>query len=719
MSPAQTTQAQKGIVGVSTTLGKDAVIATDLSGREEISRLFSIRIGLASEKTDIKPQDLVGKPISIRLGREDAKPTYLHGIVKSLSAGGQHARSHRSYRAEVVPWLWFLTLRENCRIFQQKTAKQILEAIFGELGFSDVVQFDVKRTLTTRDYCVQYRESDFDFVSRLMEEEGIFYFFKHEEKRHVMVVADHSGAYAATAAEAVKFSETFVPAPHVSKWEHSYEFQSGAFALTDYNFETPSTSLLAKTKTVVNLPGTDKYEVYEYPGLYAKAADGNSLVKIRMEERESDWSSIEGRGTCGDFHPGTKFKLTDHPFDKAAAGKSFVIIAVAHGSADEDETGVSGSVMYANEFVCLPDNVPFRPERRTRRPAIPGCQTAVVVGPKGEEIYTDKYGRVKVQFHWDREGKKDEKASCWVRVSQFWAGKNWGAHFHPRIGQEVVVEFIDGDPDRPLVTGGIYNAEQMPPYALPANQTQSGVKSRSSKEGATENFNELRFEDKKGSEEVYFHAEKDMNRVVENNDTLKVGSDKADDGSQTIEIWKNRTETLKTGDEKVTIEKGKREVFVKEGAELLEVTKGKRTVTVGEGDDVHEVKKGKRTVTVSEGDDVHEVKKGKRTVTVATGDDTLSVKGKSEVSVDGDAKLTIKTGNHTVKVSAGKSSIEAAQAIELKVGANSVKIDASGITIKGVVVSIEGKATLEAKSPLSTVKGDGLLTLKGGVTMIN
>ncbi len=296
-----------------------------------------------------------------------------------------------------------------------------------------------------------------------------------------------------------------------------------------------------------------------------------------------------------------------------------------------------------------------------------GTQTAVVVGPSGEEIFTDKYGRVKVQFFWDRQGKKNADSSCWIRVGTLWAGKQWGAIHIPRIGQEVIVAFEEGDPDQPIIVGSVYNADQMPPYNLPDNKTQSGLKSRSSLKGGTDDFNQLRLEDKKGSEEIYFHAQKDFNRVVENNDTLKVGSSKADDGSQTVEVWKDRTETVKTGNEKITIEKGN------------------------------------RTVTLNTGNDLHQMKQGNRDVKIDMGNDSLK----------------ISMGNHTTKLDLGKSETEAMQSIELKVGGNSIKIDQTGVTIKGIMVSIEGQAMLDAKAPMTTVKGDGMLTLKGGITMIN
>jgi type VI secretion system secreted protein VgrG len=302
----------------------------------------------------------------------------------------------------------------------------------------------------------------------------------------------------------------------------------------------------------------------------------------------------------------------------------------------------------------------------TPKPFVQGTQTAVVVGPSGQEIFTDKYGRVKVQFHWDRLGKNDADSSCWLRVGSIWAGKGWGAVHIPRIGQEVIVAFEEGDPDRPIIIGSVYNADMMPPYTLPDNMTQSGIKSRSTLKGTADNFNELRFEDKKGSEQVYFHAEKDFDRVVENNDTLKVGSSKAEDGSQTIEIWKNRTETVKQGNETVTIEQGN------------------RTVSVNQGNDEHNVKQGNRSVVINMGND----------------------------------SLAIKMGNQTTKLDMGASSTEAMQSITLKVGQNSITIDQTGVTIKGMMVSIEGQVQTTVKGLMTQVQGSAMTQIQGGITMI-
>jgi type VI secretion system secreted protein VgrG len=326
---------------------------------------------------------------------------------------------------------------------------------------------------------------------------------------------------------------------------------------------------------------------------------------------------------------------------------------------------------YSNSFRCIPASVPFRPLRVTPRPTINGPQPAVVVGPSGEEIYSDQYGRVKVQFFWDRLGKKDENSSCWTRVSQFWAGKAWGAMFLPRIGQEVMVEFLEGNPDQPLVTGRVYNAEQTVPYSLPSEQTKSTIKTRSSKGGGTDNFNEIRFEDKMGSEEILIHAEKDMNREVEHDDSLKVGN------NQTITIQQDRTETVSQGNEKVTIQQGTRTHTVY-GNESLTVQSGNRAVDVQQGNDDHKIDMGNRSATISMGND----------------------------------SLTISMGNQTTTVSLGSISTSAMQSITLSVLGSSITIDPTGVTISAPMVTISADAICQ-------VSADAMLDLSGAITMIN
>jgi type VI secretion system secreted protein VgrG len=698
------------LLTVKTPLGDDVLLLTAFAGREELSRLFAYRLDCLSEKDDVAAKDLVGKPVGWCVQHFHEEPRYFHGVVSRFAAGGYQTRGLRRYRLEVVPWLWLLTRTTNCRIFQNKTVPQILDAVFGDLGFSDY-EINASGTHPKREYCVQYRETAFDFASRLMEEEGLFYFFRHEEGKHTLVVADAKSAYATCQpAEVTYTAGTLIPA-HIDRWDHEYEFRAGKWAQTDYNFETPATNLLASTNKLVGAADADKYEKFDYPGLYRVKGDGDALVKVRMEEEEAPFDVVSGSSQCATFSPGCKFTLEGH--ESEAENQSYVLTAVEHSASDPAIEGGAGQATYGNTFRCMPASATFRPARLTPRPVVQGPQTAVVVGPKGEEIYTDKYGRVKVQFFWDREGKKDENSSCWIRVAEHWAGKNWGMVFNPRIGQEVIVDFLEGDPDRPLITGRVYNAEQMPPYELPKNQTQSGVKTRSSKGGGADDFNELRFEDKKGEEDVYFHGQKDFHRVVENDDDLKVGHD------QTISVKNNRTEVVEEGNEEVTIKKGDRTHTV-HGNETITIETGDRTETVKQGNESVTVKEGNRLVEISQGNETLEVKQGNRQVTLGQGKDTHHLKvGDREVILDvGNDVLTIKTGNQTTKVNLGKCSTEALQGIELKCGPNSIKLEPSGITIKGMMVTIEGQTMTSVKGMMATVQANAILQLQGALTKI-
>jgi type VI secretion system secreted protein VgrG len=559
------------LLTVSSPLGEDVLLLTAFTGTEEISRPFQFQLELLSANDAIAPAAVVGQPITWAVHNFDDEPRFFHGYVNRFVAGGRTLRDLRAYRADVVPWLWFLTQTADCRIFQNRTAADIIKAVFDDLRFPDY-RLALTRPLRRRDYCVQYRETAFQFVSRLMEEEGIFYFFKHEDGKHTLVLADSHVAYADCKEGAVEFGGGDLAPNQISAWEHRYEFRPGKWTQTDYNFETPSSSLLTSTDTVVKLPQIDRYEMFDYPGLYYnKAADGRPITKIRMEAEETPHDVVTGASTCCTFTPAGKFRLAGH--ECQAEEQTYVLTSVRHSGTDPTYQ-LNGDVTgYSNTFTCIPAAVPFRPARVTPKPVVGGPQTAVVVGPKGTEIYTDKYGRIKVQFFWDRRGKRDENSSVWMRVAQIAAGKRWGAAFWPRIGQEVVVEFLEGDPDRPLITGSVYNAEQMPPYDLPTDQTQSGIKTRSSREGNDNNFNELRFEDRKGHEEIVLHAERNLSESVEVDQTIHVYHNR----SLTVGGAKDNSDPKKDGTLTETIE-GDVSIGVQKGDHRLEVQKGEASI---------------------------------------------------------------------------------------------------------------------------------------------
>jgi type VI secretion system secreted protein VgrG len=766
-------------------LAPDEVVVTGFSGDEAISRPFDFVLEFISTKLDLKPKDVIGKDLTIELDRRDKEaqpiaPRYFHGYINRFAAGevvfkepGEH--KYRRYRAGMVPWLWFLSKTARCFLFfpekKEKSIFEVIEAVFNraksDLHVDPVSDLKGINDLKNRkvEHCVQYRETDLNFVSRTMEKYGVFYYFKFEDGKHTLVL-DMKKNYPACEEAEVVFPSVSGGQPTgdiITDWQHSYRFVSGRWSYTDYNFETPSTSLKASVPKLpaVDVPQGEKYEVYDYPGEYAVQPDGESCARVRQEEEEVHHAFVDGASTCRTFAPGFKFKLATHPDDDVASehGKSYLLTSVTHSaSQSSDDTGDSAGASYANRFSCIADSMQFRPVRSTPQPVISGVQTAVVVGPAGEEIYTDKYGRVKVQFHWDRIGGKNENSSCWIRVSSPWAGKAWGGISIPRIGQEVIVDFLEGDPDQPIVTGRVYNAEQMPPYELPANMTQSGVKSRSSKGGDGANFNEIRFEDKKGSEQLFIHAEKNQDIEVENDETHWVGHDrkKTIDNDETTLVKGNRTETVDKDetitihgkrtetvdkDETITIHGNRTETVDKDekitihGARTETVDKdetitihGGRTETVDKNETISI--KGARTETVDKNETI--TIKGARTESVDK-DETISIKGNRTETVDKNETITIKgaltekvdkdethnvTGGRTTSIGkddglkVGKNYIvDAGDSITIKTGSASISMKKDGtIVIKGKDITIEGGGKINAKASKDIVmKGAKIL----------
>ncbi len=665
-------------------LGDDKLLFYRLTAREQLGRLFEFHLELLSEDPNIDLKSLLAQPVCVHVEPPEAEKRYFHGMVSHFRMAGTYG-SFAKYQAVVRPWLWFLTRTADCKVFQFQTVPDIVQAVFRDLGFSD---FEVRLSgsYAQREYCVQYRETDFDFVSRLLEQEGIYYYFKHEAGKHTLVLSDSIGSHDPAAGyEEVPY---YPPQEHAArKRDHLYDWsvyqdvQTGTYALNDFDFEAPKADLKVKSMVSRGHP-QGKHEVYDYPGKYVKTAEGQKYAKTRIEQRQAQYELVRGEGSAIGLAVGHLFSLTG--FDvREDQNREYLIVSSVHQlQAAEYESRQPGSADHwtSCEITAIPSSQQYRTPETTPKPIVQGPQTATVVGKAGEEIWTDKYGRVKVQFHWDRYGAKDENSSCWVRVSQVWAGKQWGAMHIPRIGQEVIVDFLEGDPDQPIITGRVYNADNMPPYTLPANQTQSGLKSRSSKRGTADNFNELRFEDKIGEEQVYFHAEKNFDRVVENNDTLKVGFEKKDKGDQTIEIHNNQ---------KLVVGNSNSE----DGSQTIEIWKD-------------------RTTTIKEGNETLTIQKGNRTEKIDKGNDSLTIS-------QGNQSVTISKGDQTVTISTGKNVTEAGTSIELKVGQSSIKLEPAKITIKSMQIAIEAMAQLNAKSPVTEVAGDGALTLKGGIIKIN
>lgn len=684
---------EKRLLSLKTPLGDDVLLLTGFRGREEISRLFRYELDMISDDGAIAAADIVGKNVTFSVKMADDSPRFFNGFVSRFVAGDEEG-GRRNYRAEVVPWLWFLTQTADCRIFQNMRVPEIIEKIFGDLGFSDFDLGKVGGNHKKWEYCVQYRETDFNFVSRLMEQEGIYYYFKHEDGAHKLVLADSANGYHDCVEKEVECPRSLgrhVLQDHITHWEHGYAFRPGKWAHTDYDFKKPGSSLMARTNSLVKLPGIDKYEIYDYPGEYVERSDGDAEVKVRMEEEEAAHDVVTAAGTCKSFTPGGKFTVTSHR-SSSEEGKPFVITAIQHAATEPlaYETGGAVGEDYSNSFTCIPASVTFRPARTTPKPLVSGVQTAVVVGPAGEEIFCDEFGRVKVQFHWDREGKKDDKSSCWIRTAHNIAGKNWGFVAIPRIGQEVVVDFLEGDPDRPLIVGSVYNAEQMPPYELPANKTQTGIKTRSSKEGDASNFNEIRFEDKKGDEQLFIHAEKNQDIEVENDETLWVGHDRTKnvDHNESTTIGNDRRERVKH-DESIQIDNDRQEDV--KGNEKIRIGKS-RNERVGKDEEI--TIDGSRTTKV-----------GKDEKLQVDADRTTSI-GKDE-GVDITGARSVSVGkNDSLNVSK-ELVIEAGTSIIIKSGDASITLKKNGdILIKGKNIALDGsgKINIEASSDVK-VKG--------------
>jgi type VI secretion system secreted protein VgrG len=596
------------IATLNTPLGGDTLVFQSLSISEELGRLFSLDIAAASERGDLKADDLLGKGVSVELQCPRGGVRYFHGFVSRFSRVPRPGTRYFSYHLSAVPWLWFLTRQSDCRIFQNKKLEDILRDVFGRRGFSDF-KFQLSGNYTPWEYCVQYRETDFNFVSRLMEQEGVYYYFEHEKDKHTAVFADSPAAHQPFP-KYEKLTFTALTTIHERDQEHVYDWvaesrhHSGKHQYTDYHFPTPNADL----KTPESNPGKfahSDFEIYDYPGEYDKRSDGEQWSRVRMEELRADRETFQGGGDVTGLATGRKFTLSEGP-NPVDVGQYLVIASSIDLQSNVYESGTTGEMgeSYHCTFTVIKATDQFRPARLTPKPVIQGLQTAVVTGPKGEEIYTDKYGRIKVQFFWDREGKHDENTTCFMRVATSWAGQGWGAIGLPRIGQEVVVAFLEGDPDQPLVVGSVYNGNQMPPYKLPDEKTKSTLKSRSTLNGSTANWNEIRFEDKKGSEQIFVNAEKDMDLRVENDSREFIGKDrhlivkanqtelvesnkhahvKGDhvekiDGNMSLSVGSNRNEKIGTVD---TIEAGQ-EIHLKAGMKVI-IEAGMQISLVGPG----------------------------------------------------------------------------------------------------------------------------------------
>ena len=709
-----------------------ALLLETFQGKETLGTPYRYDLTLLAEDNDIPVDKVLGQSLTVHIKLDTGDTRFFNGIVTYFAKLGMSMRYTR-YAVVLNPKLTLFDCARDCRIFFQEKSPSLATEVLSLRGFTDVESGSLKGDYPKREYCVQYRETDFNFVQRLCEEEGIYYFFKHEDDKHTMVLADSATAHAKVSGyESVPYAPK--ERKQVREEEHFWSLSvagslyAGKFTVVrgyDYNKARPSATLVEVKTSSAPQPGSD-FEDYDYPGGLSEKAAAEAEAAVRLEGGHVANTLIEVEGNTMGLGVGNLVKLkkslstydTTNPFwSDADFDKEYLITSATYSiSVNQAETGeaVAEDEPFKATYTMLDSQSQFRPVRNATKPRIEGPQTALVVGPAGEEIYTDKFGRVKVQFDWDRLGKHDEKASCWVRVAQVWAGKQWGAMHIPRIGHEVMVEFLDGDPDRPIITGRVYNTDNMPPYELPANKTQSGIKSRSSKGGSASNFNELRFEDLKGKEEVYLQAEKDLTVLVKNDETRQVNHDESRtighdrvkkvvhdetstiDGNrseqvgkdETIAIHGSRSETVDK-DESITISGGRTESVSKD--ESISIGGG-RTDSVGKSE------------SISVG--------GSRSETVAK-DESITIGGARQADVSKSDQLTVGSGRKTTitgddQVTVSKKILfDGGDEIMLKSGDASITLKKDGtIILKGKDISITASGKINAKA-------DGDVIIKG------
>jgi type VI secretion system secreted protein VgrG len=565
----------KRVAKLKTPLGEDVLAITRFDGAEGLSEVFEYRIEALSEQQNIDFNAALGRNCSVRFQSYNGQRFFNGVLVHAQWTGVQHAR--HSYRLVLRPWFYLLTQKATCRIFSNKTAPDIIKSVFSDAGFMDF-RLNLSESYPDLEYCVQYRETDFAFVSRLMEHFGIYYFFEHSEDKHVLVLADAKSSHkpvpgAATVPFIQLTGQDRRDREHLYHWVSERKFRTGKVSLNEYDYLQPNANLLAEAR------GTEGYEkssleFYDYPGKYPrkdandrkKRGDGDRFAKVRLDAEQALDRRRHASGDAILLFPGGLFNLKQHPTDDG----EYLVVRASHAfSTEAFRSGAAGEMgeIYQGGYELLRTDRVFRAPLVTPKPVVHGPQTARVVGAPGVEIDVDEHGRITVQFHWDR----DKSTSRRVRVAQVWSGKSWGGQVIPRVGQEVVIEFIEGDPDRPLVVGTVFNNDYRYPYEMPAKKTQSGLKSDSTK--GSGGFNEFRFEDKKSSEQVYLRAEKDYELLVRNTEKREIGE--AYKGSS----WSRKAQ-LKNGDDELYVDNGHQKIKIAKNQEL---TIGQnQTVKVGD-----------------------------------------------------------------------------------------------------------------------------------------
>ncbi len=684
---------------------------------EGLGVLFRFDLELLSDDPNQDPKAILGQSLSVCLDLGEAGTRYFNGTVTELSARGSSGE-HFVYGLVLQPWLWLLSRTTNCRIFQNQSVPEIVKGLFRLHGFSDFSEA-LSASYEPREYVVQYRESDQHFICRLLEEEGIYFFFQHEAGKHTLVLCDSPSAHEPTPFyDGVPY---FPPSPgrreqldHLDGWEITHLVESGAYSLKDFDFEKPKAPLLASKDLD---PGHDQggFEVFDFPGGHSETSVGLARALMRLDELRATWVRAQARGNTPGLSAGMLFTLREFPIEQHNHDYLVVSFEATLRSHALESGGANPGELFSCRFTAIDGNQQYRPPRVTSKPTIHGVQSAIVVGKSGEDLWTDEYGRVKVKFPWDRYVPKDEEnASCWVRVAQLWAGSGFGAQHIPRIGQEVLVEFLEGDPDRPIIVGRVYNFDNKPPYDLPKNQTQSGIKSRSTKGGSSDNFNEIRFEDKKGEEELFIQAEKTQTTRVKGSQTITV------DQSRTIHVGEEQSTTV-VGNETQTYQSDR----------TMQVSGANSDTVQGAHSGTYETG---RTLTVSGADDVLEVNGVNRT-TLVKGEYSIEATAKYDVKHKNnelllqDALSRLSNGKCTLSFDGATAKISAPEEILLECGGASIRLTKDGtitiqashtVTASGAQGAVELGPTGGKLSGLAcSVSGSTLSEVTGGMVKIN
>jgi type VI secretion system secreted protein VgrG len=649
---------------------------------EKLGQVTEIELEVLSLDHELRFEDFLSQDMAVRLQLPFHGRRYFHGFVTKFtydSAVRIEDEDYTLYLVSLRPWLWFLTKPKDCRIFQDMSVPEIVKEVFRNAGFSD---FEDRLTdkYRKREYCVQYQEKSHDFALRLMEKEGIYFYFRHEAGKHTLVLCDSPAAHEpAPGYPVVPFKTSAHEGDEaeeaITSWSVAQEFEPDSTAVGDYEFKTPRVDLTATAGGAGGAGGLH-FEVYNYHGTHHVQADGERYARIQMEEIDADHERATGESTARGLGAGHIFQLIDHP--RLDMNRMYMIVSASHEIRVNQyftEEDAEEEPVYKCELEAIDNRYTFRPKKDTKKAVVKGPQTATVVGPDGEEIHTDEFGRVKVHFHWDRHQDANEESSCWIRVGQRWAGNNWGGMVIPRIGMEVIVDFLEGDPDEPIITGLVYNDDNEPPYDPTEHGTMSTFKSDSSKGGG--GFNEIRFEDKKGDEQIFMHGEKDQDVRIEHDSREWIGNERH------LIVESNQHEQVKASKHSIVDEDRLTKV---DGDEDLKVG-GSRTTKVGGAENL--AVGGDLKLKVS--GDINVEGSGKRNEKY--GQDlnldigrAFNVLAKGRWAVDCGSTIYLRTSTAVI--------IEGPEAVALKCGGNFINITPGGVDIHGTVVKINSGGSL-------------------------